>query len=133
MNLNLFTVWLIATIDAVSPRGPKTFATTSETIELSIDSAANNTEETTPYPLTSATSAIIKTEETTAYPRTTADTAANTTSGEITVTSQTTTSTTTLTTAKTTATTGTITTDNNKSNSIITFVSGLLISILLSI
>ena len=132
MNLNLFTVWLIATIDAVSPRGPKTFATTSETIELSIDSAANNTEETTPYPLTSATSAIIKTEETTAYPRTTADTApiptyTPGTTGEITVT---------ITTANTeTIPTTEITTliNDDSSNTIITFVSGLLISILLSI
>ena len=136
MKLNLFTVLLIATIDAVSPRGPKTTATTSETIELSIDSAANNTEETTPYPLTSATSAIIKTEETTAYPRTTADTApiptyTPGTTGEITVT---------ITTANTTATTETITTteittliNDDSSNTIITFVSGLLISILLSI
>ena len=132
MKLKLFTVWLIATIDAVSPRGPKTTATTSETIELIIDSRANNTEETTPYPLTSATSAIIKTEETTAYPRTTADTVEKTytpgTTGD------------TITTANTTATTGTITTaeittliNDNKSNTIITFVSGLLISILLSI
>ena len=132
MNLNLFTVWLIATIDAVSPRGPKTFATTSETIELSNDSAANKTEETTPYPLTTATSAIIKTEETTAYPRTTADTApiptyTPGTTGEITVT---------ITTANTeTIPTTEITTlvNDDSSNTIITFVSGLLISILLSI
>ena len=128
MKFELFTVWLIATTACLSPRSTNTTATTSQTIELSIDSAANNTEETTPYP---------RTQETTAYPRTTADIVANTT-GEIIVTTQITNSTATSTTAQTTATTATITTaeittDVTTSDTIITFVSGLLISILLSI
>ena len=46
MKFELFTVWLIATT-AVTPHWPETTATTSKTIELSIDSAANKTEETT--------------------------------------------------------------------------------------
>ena len=46
MKFELFTVWLIATTAAVSPRPTNTTATTSQTIELSIDnrrriSAAN--------------------------------------------------------------------------------------------